>query len=430
MKYINIIFLLLISNVIVAMEAERKSLAFFFGIDDRFTQHKDIAHNIAQHYFSDKQWWYVDKDLEHQGIVQSACFNKAGTEVLTTGRKAHTVGGGELCIWDSNTGTEIFNGVETPDITAAEFNQAGTKMLVMSAGRQNVVIYEWDKNVPMCNPERATFYGDFVCFNKTETEALIRSFDGAVRIKDMSTGTELLRVQNKSRLVSAYFNENETEIITMANNGVLQVWGRDSGIELLNSVHNFVGKSAHFNTQGTELLVYGAFPTAYILDRKNGKIVMELKHPTNICFARFNREGNEIVTVTCAQKIRIWDRIHKKVIAKWYYGGACYPHYTTFPKWNNEETKIIIGLDKIARIWARYDNYTLPQILLKRLLHVWLQLQKPNKEIDSSEKLLDCVAGMLLCNYNELYTTWASFPEHMQTAMWLSMYKKIHKYGK
>jgi hypothetical protein len=64
------------------------------------------------------------------------------------------------------------------------------------------------------------------------------------------------------------------------------------------------------------------------------------------------------------------------------------------------------------------------------LLHVWLQVQKPSKEIDSSEKLLDCVAGLLCCNRDELYTTWASFPEHMQMAMWLSIHKKIQLHGK
>ena len=66
MKYINIIFLLLISNVIIAMEAERKSLASFFNIAN-FMQHKDVPKAIAQQYVSDKQWWYVDKQIQFYG---------------------------------------------------------------------------------------------------------------------------------------------------------------------------------------------------------------------------------------------------------------------------------------------------------------------------------------------------------------------------
>jgi hypothetical protein len=94
-------------------------------------------------------------------------------------------------------------------------------------------------------------------------------------------------------------------------------------------------------------------------------------------------------------------------------------------------TEMVVATDdgKI-QIFAKYCTDSLSQILLKKLLHLWLQLQMPDKEIDSSEKLLDTVARMLCCDYDEINETWKSFPENVQQAVWLSMHKKIQKYGK
>ncbi len=102
----------------------------------------------------------------------------------------------------------------------------------------------------------------------------------------------------------------------------------------------------------------------------------------------------------------------------------------TSASFNGLGTEMVVATDdgKI-QIFAQYQTDNLQQILLKKLLYVWLQLQKPSKEIDSPEKLLDTVAHMLHCDYDEIKQIWLSLPENMRHAMWLSMHKKIQKYG-
>ncbi len=108
-----------------------------------------------------------------------------------------------------------------------------------------------------------------------------------------------------------------------------------------------------------------------------------------------------------------------------------YDKRVTSASFNGLGTEMVVATDdgKI-QIFAQYRTANLPQVLLKKLLHVWVQLQMPSKETNSPEKLLDAVARMLRCNYDELCSTWKSFPENMQQAMWLSMHKKIQRYGK
>ena len=231
---------------------------------------------------------------------------------------------------------------------------------------------------------------------------------------------------NGSRATAVDCNADDTRLVTMAEDGLLQIWDRNEiSRELLRYQYNFAGNSAHFNKQGTELLAYGLCPTAYIQDSKSGEILMELAHPVNVCFAHFNNEGNEVYTVADDKIIRIWDRNTGKVVAQIFNKDNIQSL-----QWNGTGTKLVGAISDCARIWARYESYTLPQILLKNLFDVWLVLKKPNKKINSSEKLLNKIVKLLRRDRDELEKIWVSFSKNMQDAIWASMHDKIQKHGK
>jgi WD40 repeat protein len=149
-------------------------------------------------------------------------------------------------------------------------------------------------------------------------------------------------------------------------------------------------------------------------------------------FACFNRDDSEICTVNLNGNVQIWNCKTGKIVAQLRAAfqsskGMCDIRSV---KWNSTGNKIVASILKDVRIWARYDDATLSQILLKTVLNLWLQLKKPSKEIDSPKKMLDTVAQLLLCDQGEIDKTWQSFPENMQQAIWLSMHKKIQRYGK
>jgi WD40 repeat protein len=92
---------------------------------------------------------------------------------------------------------------------------------------------------------------------------------------------------------------------------------------------------------------------------------------------------------------------------------------------------IITTLCNNSFLFIHYENFTLEQLLLKNALLTWLLIEKPDKKIDTLERLLaDVVASKCAISYEELKKTWFTFPENMQDAILRTMQYKIQKYGK
>ena len=320
MKKLNFLLLILISNnFLFSMEVEPKSLIPFMHC------------------------------YQHQGQVDSACFNKAGTEVLTIESMGNNA---TFCIWANS---EIFQRIKVRNdycCGIASFNQAETRIIVSDHISGNVLIYARDKS-GVYALFSDTFEG-FVCFNKKETKIVTRSFDrGKLCIRDADTEKELFTVLYEYPFVSACFNEEETEVATMAKDGMLQVWDRNSAKELLRCKHDFpglTGKSVSFNKQGTEILACGASPIVYVWDKENGKILMTLEHPNKVICARFNSQGNEICTMAIDGNIRVWDKKTGNIVATFPAGSF----FVNSLEWSTDGTKIVAAVGNRAYIWSRY----------------------------------------------------------------------------
>src|SRR5437773_1297034 len=90
----------------------------------------------------------------------------------------------------------------------------------------------------------------------------------------------------------------------------------------------------------------------------------------------------------------------------------------------DEKDLQIVYRDKRA-LFKCYDNYTLDQILFKKITSLWLCAEKPDKDIDNVDKLLKEISIKFLLSKNELDNAWNSFPENMQSALWRTIYYKI-----
>jgi WD40 repeat protein len=353
MKYINIIFLLLISNVIIAMEAERKSLASFFNIAN-FMQHKDVPKAIAQQYVSDKQWWYVDKQIQFYGekktipkmlryksCLKSVCFDDTDTKIIAFPKSEEDC---YACIWNRD-GKEL----ECLDYDA---------------------LYAFCENndqwaTKLCNSGNSPWGYDY---EKDTKELLEKRFDQFAMIcwnEEKAYVVPEFRVCNGCRLIA---------------------WDQKEDKILFGIYHQGIFSSVEFNPCGIEIITASTDKTMRLWNKKTGKELLRVNYDNRrVTSASFNGMGTEIVVATD---------------------------------------------DGNIQILAKYHTDNLQQILLNKLLHVWLVLQKPSKEISSVTKLLDSVAQLLRIDWSELYRAWASFPEHVQRAMWLSMSKKIQRYGK
>lgn len=350
----NIIyFLLLVNNMAIAMEAERKSLASFFDIDS-LTQHVDIPKNIAIHYLRAKQWWYVDKDIQFYGkyyeskhsllsrypnYLKCVCFDSTGTKIIAFPSSdddyyAYTYdrdGNGSECLKYKAYHEFYENNIEW------------TNNLYRSGNRPGVQCYEDDVTKWL---EEKFGLGTMLCWNEQQVFIAPQFVRGGCRIVHAwnEEDTILFSLNHSDTINSVDFNPRGIEIITASADGTMRLWNKKTGQQLLCILYDKRVTSASFNGIGSEMVVA-------------------------------TDDGN-------------------------------------------------------IQIFAQYKTDNLSQILLKKLLHLWLQLQKSNKQIDSPEKLLDNVAQMLCCDEKEMNTAWQSFSKHMQEAIWSTMYKKIQRYGK
>lgn len=128
---------------------------------------------------------------------------------------------------------------------------------------------------------------------------------------------------------------------------------------------------------------------------------------------------------------------------------AAQPNYQTVPKYvwdiNSGErlsTPVKNWLDKrIAHpaieqkgkdihVIKEYKDYTLDQVQLKYALSHWLLIEKPDKKIDSLEKLLSDVAWKCGLDYQHCCVTWKSFPKPMQWGWLKDILEAIQRHGK
>lgn len=140
----------------------------------------------------------------------------------------------------------------------------------------------------------------------------------------------------------------------------------------------------------------------------------------------FRQPGKLIATVSLFDKVHIFDKQTHQEIDSFSPGS---PPYSACC---DVEGKLlaIASHDNKVRIFARYDDYTLEQLLLKKALLTWLLIEKPNKKIDTLGHLIEDVALKCTIPYKELITMWSTFPKNMQDAIWKTMSYKIQKYGK
>ncbi len=355
MKNINIIFLLLISNVIIGMEAERKSLASFFCVE-KCVQNEDICTVVAQQHVSDQKWWYMDKEIQYinQGCLDASYqkknsfafvhFNKACTEIIIF---PGGIGDCFICVCDRKSGKE------RERIFFEDYNEVNFSYPQIWADR----LYS-STRAPQVSYNEGLWCGEYSFCEES----------GGLK--------EALVVVKREYMCGRVTNINESKAC---------VWDRIEGKESLQLVHDGPVNMAHFNPQGIEIITASDDCTMRLWHSKTGQELLRIAYGTCVQSAWFNEMGTEMVVATD---------------------------------------------DGNIQIFAQYKTDNLPQVLLKKLLHLWLQLQKPSKKIDSPEKLLDNVAQLLSCDKNEMNITWQSFPKHMQKAMWLSMHNKIQKYGK
>lgn len=148
----------------------------------------------------------------------------------------------------------------------------------------------------------------------------------------------------------------------------------------------------------------------------------------SLCFdsIRFKTSSDKVFAKpSINHKVHVFDITNKKIVSFQHSALVCSTSL-------NQSGSLLVTktYNGTACMFARYDNYTLEQLLFKKALLTWLLVEKPNKKIDTLDSLIKDVALKCAIPYEELSNIYSTFPKTMQNSIWRTMHYKIQKYGK
>jgi WD40 repeat protein len=149
--------------------------------------------------------------------IWTAAFSQDGTRVVTSTN--HRV----VRVWDAASGKELFQKSVPGDPRSVTFSPDGKQLLVVNHG--DVLLWDARNGAPL-----GTFSGHqnqvySAAFNREGTRVVTTSVDRTIRIWDVSTVTELYRIDvDTIGMMYADFALDGTRIITTSLNTGAQLW--------------------------------------------------------------------------------------------------------------------------------------------------------------------------------------------------------------
>jgi hypothetical protein len=164
-------------------------------------------------------------------------------------------------------------------------------------------------------PPRFTLYGhqggvNAVAINRTGNLVASGSDDQTIRIWDLTTGKESLRLNTYSgRVFTVAFSPNSIFLAAGAENKTVLVWRSLAERPQILSGHSDIVSHVAFSPDNTLLASASNDGTVGIWDLSTGKSVAALKgHTQAVRSVAFSPNGNFLATGSWDETVKIWDR--------------------------------------------------------------------------------------------------------------------------
>jgi WD40 repeat protein len=285
-----------------------------------------------------------------------------------------------------------------------------------------------------------TFSHDKICLNKSGKQFGMISRN-QVRIFDIEQSKSLIDIHcnypyETEKTVALCLSYDGTCLVCISDWKSLLIFDVISGKEI---------KRTHFKSKSYYEAIYHL-----CIDNLNQKIVISTEDHIIISSVLANGDIEYEVTIPHEKTASLCFDQSGGILAAAFYDGLISMFDATtgqclyslfFDEWtrtlcfDKNNKRLVVGsgeryLERSIRVINQYNNFTLEQLMLRKIMNIWLQVKKPNRGIDSEKKLLKNIAQLFFLDGKELHRVWKSFPSFMRTVIKKGMLKRIQKHGK
>lgn len=228
------------------------------------------------------------------------------------------------------------------------------------------------------------------CFDCAGNRLATLSAKSLLSIFDLKSNTKPISLISYKSVESISFDSEGNLLAAGSDENNIYIFNVNSYKQLISFPHNGMPDPVDFRTTENILESEADNYKIHISDKTTQEVLVTLPH-------------NEIIHVACFDP---WKK------------------YLAIGSWDNNMHTFT------TRIFTQHDACTLEQIMLKKIFHSWLLIEKPRKKIKTLNAFLTDIAHKFQLKKKDLSITLKTFPEPMQSALWRTMHKNIRCYGK
>jgi WD40 repeat protein len=278
-----------------------------------------------------------------------------------------------------------------------------------------------------------------VCFDSTAQHIAVVSRNGGYIADLLNVQKPVVEIEPKylsNGICSVYYNHDDSILGVVLDNGWISFYDIKTGKCKNIGAYGPVGSIKHLCSSSIEsrsalvkntntIIIGNDFHEGRCFAKKEWSIKYFKKEAvSSLCF---NHDGKLLLVGFYNGKVSVFDVEAKQEIwslffKKWFC-SMCFDVFSNRIALGDQN-----GIGTSAYILNQYNNYTLEQLLLRKTMHLWLQLKKPSHRIKSLKQVFKNIASLFNVDHAELHEVWTTFPIFMQSIIKETMLARVKKY--
>jgi WD40 repeat protein len=409
---------------------QKNSIDEFFGFNVALSNNSQIKDVYSKHGSKNvAQWLYVNQIFDHDDYyVASISFDPKGRFFASASDR-------KVRLFDQETQIESVvwsHGL----VSSVRFDSTGRFFV---AALQYCEPYIFDLITHKRSVLLNCGYARSLCFDPTGKFLAKGTGIGSISILDIATQNESVIFNCNEVVYSVCFCPTGKYIAAVTDNGsayIIDIVKQDAFI-VFNNRQEYV-HSVCFDSLGNRLAAGFRDGRVRMFNIETQDEIMEFQQGKSVYSVCFDPAGKRLATGSSDGKARIFDlRTQQEYTifnGNYFVKSVCFDF--------TGERLAVESHDCKARILNWFKKQTLHQIMLKKIINLWLQVQKPNKKIINIDQLFADIMQLFVIknekteallfqlDREELQLVWKTFPVNMQQAIWETVAKRIGTYGK